>query len=118
MSVTNDAYYYYSASAGGLGCAAFYLVLTIRVTFTQRIKHLIVSFAVGVIAFAVSSSYYPSKDEIINYAVIPFASGFLAPLLTGIATIVYQFSQNPYIVLEKLATVYAKIITAIRGGKN
>ena len=107
---TDNSYYIYAAVSSLMGCCIFYLSLPISVTLKERLKSILVSLFVGVIAFAISHNYYPSKDDVINFAVYPFAAGFTMPLiLKGYARILYMFSQNPLGLMNTLANLYTKI---------
>lgn len=107
---TDNSYYIYAAVSSLMGCCIFYLSLPVSVTLRERLKSLLVSVFIGVIAFAISHNYYPSKDDVINFAVYPFAAGFTMPLiLKGYARILYMFSQNPLGLMSFIAGLYAKI---------
>ena len=106
----NSEYIAYASVAGLIGSGMFYLSLNAKTTFSQRVKTMIVSIVIGAVAYIVSYHYYPSKDDVINWAIYPLAAGFSAPwTLKGFAATLYAFSQNPIKTINEIADAIKKI---------
>ena len=104
--------YFLSILASAFGCSLFYVYASAKVQLLEYIKSLFGCIAFGVIALAVSKSFYPANSDMINIAVLPFFAGFSMPqVFRGYAKLLQKIAEDP----EGSMNFAAKLYSVIKG---